>query len=391
MDRDFVVAGGGPAGLHFGRVAADEGFDVTVLDRMPESGMPKKSTAGTFEDLFEAFDVPKSVAMNENDTVVYEGEDVRLDFDSTNYVLEYGEFQEWLAEDAESKGGEIVQNARVDGAENGSVNYTLNGSDENISGDVLIDATGPEAALMDHPETEKWVGFEQELENVQGAEDEMVFILDQDYAPGGYSWIFSTGGDEAKVGVCWSERINDAKGAEGNLQDYFEKLWRDDERLQDAEIIPGERHAGAAYSNTGLSRVRGDVMGIGDTVDSLNPIFLEGIRPGMESAEMALEASTEDGEVSADDLGAYGEAWRSEKGRNWFISKMVQEVLYSSGNKRIDDMLEDVDELDPSSDMTGYDFSVGDVLEVYSPSLSDVSNVSHVASDHLRNRYGKFF
>lgn len=381
-----MVAGGGPAGLHFARYVADQGFDVTVLDRGSEFGMPKKSTAGTFEDLFEYFDVPKSVAMSENDSVVYEGSDERLDFESANYVLEYGDFQEWLAEDAVDRGAEIILDSRVNGTDGNELEYTREGSDESVKADIYVDATGPEAALMDRPLDERWVGFEQEMRGVEDAENEMLFILDQDYAPGGYAWIFSTGSDEAKVGVCWSERINEKKDVGGNLQHYFEKLVEDDDRLENAEIIPGERHAGSAYSSTGLNRVEGNVMGIGDTVDSLNPVLLEGIRPGMYSAEMAADAAIDGDEVSTDNLGEYERQWRSENGTDWFISKAVQEVLYSSDNERIDEHLSTINNLEGETDMVAYDFSLGDIRNIYSPELSDIRRLARVSGKHVRNR-----
>ncbi|MFC7196054.1 NAD(P)/FAD-dependent oxidoreductase [Halosimplex aquaticum] len=77
-------------------------------------------------------------------------------------------------------------------------------------------------------------------------------------------------------------------------------------------------HAGDAVSNNSINqRAMDGLVAVGDAVSSINPLFGEGIRPGMESAEMAADAALaalDRGDTSREGLSTYEERWNGRKG-----------------------------------------------------------------------------
>jgi digeranylgeranylglycerophospholipid reductase len=162
--------------------------------------------------------------------------------------------------------------------------------------------------------------------------DSMLFRFDHEYAPGGYAWVFPGGDGVFKVGVCWVddfyERHRPPDG--GGIDQYLEQWVASDDRwtVDEVEAV----HAGEARSDNSVNQRAADgVVAVGDAVSSINPLFGEGIRPGMESAAMAAETVVEAldcGDTSREKLVEYEARWNREKGPKWKTQRMVGELLY---------------------------------------------------------------
>ena len=101
------------------------------------------------------------------------------------------------------------------------------------------------------------IGIEYEFDNVAVNHDDyadlrdaMMLRLDHEYAPGGYSWIFHTGADTAKVGLCYIQNDSYQRYAEESrtVDGYLEHWLETDPRLENAERIEGRQHRGSVAS-----------------------------------------------------------------------------------------------------------------------------------------------
>ncbi|AUX09439.1 digeranylgeranylglycerophospholipid reductase [Halalkaliarchaeum desulfuricum] len=371
---DVVIAGAGPAGAQCARDLANRGFDVVVLETEPEDGFPRqsnKSTGGTFPSMLTAFGIPDDVVMQFTDTVVIESPNEYFIQEQTGAVLEFADFKQFLVEDGQEAGAEYRFDARVSGPvmEDGEiVGVEYNGT-ETVYGDVVIDATGPSAPLAkalgvsDLQRDHQAIGIEYELEGLQlGHEgyadlhDAMMLRLDHEYAPGGYSWIFHTGENTAKVGVCYIQNESYQRyGDERRTVDGYLQHWIDtDPRFADAEPIEGKQHRGSAHIQSPGELSTDNFIAIGDTVPSIDPLWGEGIHKGMRSARAAAMTvdhclTPEEQDTSAENISLYEELWHREVAPRMDARLLMTELMYFAPNERYDTLLRDLAHLDPDT------------------------------------------
>jgi digeranylgeranylglycerophospholipid reductase len=237
--------------------------------------------------------------------------------------------------------------------------------DQEVYCDIVIDATGPSAPLAkalgvsDLQRDHQAIGIEFECEGVDLApdgyadlNDAMMLRLDHDIAPGGYSWIFHTGEDTAKVGLCYIQNDSHREHAiEGmGIDDYLDHWQETDPRLQSAERIETKQHRGSAHIQSPTSLSTDHFMAIGDTVPTIDPVWGEGIHKGMKSGRAAAIAADhcltpDEPDTSADNIAVYDELWHRVVAPNVESRLLLTELLYLASNDRYDRFMRDLNRL----------------------------------------------
>jgi digeranylgeranylglycerophospholipid reductase len=371
---DVVVAGAGPAGAQCARDVARRGYDVLVLETESEDGFPKqsnKSTGGTFPSMLSAFGVPDDVVMHFTDSVVIESPNEHYVQHRTGAVLEFADFKRFLVRDAREQGAEFRFDARVskpitEGGEVVGVKYS---GGEEVYGDVVVDATGPAAPLAkalgvsDLERQKQAIGIEYEFDGVDldhpdyaDLNDAMMLRLDHEFAPGGYSWIFHTGEDTAKVGVCFiqNERYRQYSMEKRTVDGYLQHWLDSDPRFEDAERIEGKQHRGSAHIQPPRELSTDSFMAIGDTVPTIDPLWGEGIHVGMRSGRAAAVTvdhclTPEERDTSATNMALYDELWHEDVAPRMNARLLMTELMYFAPNGRYDRLLRDLNGLDPDT------------------------------------------
>jgi len=365
---DVVIAGAGPAGAQCARDLAAREYDVLVLETENEDEFPRqsnKSTAGTFPSMMTSFNIPNDVVMNFTDSVVLESPSSSFTRQQAGAVLEFADFKRFLVRDSREKGAEYRFDARVSGpvVENGEpIGVRYNG-DEEVYGEIVIDATGPSAPIAkelgvsDLERERQAIGVEWEFEGVEidhpdypDLTDAMMLRLDHDLAPGGYSWIFHTGDDTAKVGLCYIQNESHKQYAASGMgiDDYLEYWLDTDPRFADAERIEGKNaHRGSAHIQPPGELSAAGFMAIGDTVPTIDPLWGEGIHKGMKSARAAAATADacltpEEPDASAEAISVYDRLWHSEVAPNARTRLLMTELLYLADNDRYDQLMADM-------------------------------------------------
>ncbi|MDZ7745132.1 MAG: NAD(P)/FAD-dependent oxidoreductase [Halobacteriales archaeon] len=387
---DVVVAGGGPAGLQFAReLGARTDYSVCLLEANPSLADNDKSTGGTFEQVIDGFDVDESVVMGASDHVIFEGPTASERLAIPNYVLDFPAFLEWLGDEAASDGVEIRTGERVTGPvlEDGRV-VGVETRDERIRAKLIVDATGEAGTLTtklgmwDRDAGQRGIGKEFEVSGTFDA-DAMIFRFDHEVAPGGYAWVFP-GDDRFKLGVCWVNDFYERHAPDSRSIDDYLRSWLDrDDRWQVDEIHA--THAGAVVSDNSINqRVADGLIAVGDAVSSINPLFGEGIRPGMESARMAADVAIgalDAGDCSRDRLAEYERHWNSEKGGKWRLQRIVGELLYDFDAGQQNGFVRASGEFSQAglNRLQRYELTVRDLLRLYPARASDVLKLPRVA------------
>ncbi len=385
---DVVVAGGGPGGLGFAReLGRRSELSVAVLERNGRLADNDKSTGGTFAEVIERYDVPDDVVMSAGSDIVFEGPTARAHTGIDNYVLDFPAFLEHLGAEAERAGVEVHTDTPVvepiveDGAVAG-VRARHDGALEPFRANVTVDATGPAGVLTtdlemwDREAAQRGVAKEYEVEgSYEGA---MLFRFDHEYAPGGYAWTFPGGDGVFKIGVCRIDDVYERRRPDDDrtIDDYVRR-WIDADDRWTADSVRAV-HAGEALSDNSINRRADDgVVAVGDAVSSINPLFGEGIRPALESAEMAVDAVADAlraGDPSRERLAAYERRWNDRKGSKWKTQRVIAELLYDFDAGQQDGFVRNVGRLseEQAAAMRRYELSVRDLLSIYPPRLGDL-------------------
>jgi len=256
-----------------------------------------------------------------------------------------------------------VNNPITDGGENVGVKYA---GDEEVYADIIVDATGPAAPLAKKlgvtnlKRRNQAIGIEWEMEGVDvdhdgyaDLHDSMMLRLDHDLAPGGYSWIFHTGGDTAKVGLCYiqNESFQQYGDASKSIDDYLDYWMETDPRFADAEKLAGKQHRGSAHIQMPSNLSTDNFMAIGDTVPTIDPLWGEGIHKCMESARAAAVTAdrcfmASDRDTSAEALSIYDDLWHQRVAPNMRTRLTMTQLLYLASNERYDRLMADLQDAD---------------------------------------------
>lgn len=369
---DVVIAGAGPAGTQCARDLAARDYDVLVLETESEDEFPRqsnKSTAGTFPRMMAAFHVPNQVVQHFTDKVVLESPNESFVQPQAGAVLDFAEYKRWMVRDSREKGASYRFDARVTAPimENGRVIGATYNGDEEVFADIVMDATGPSAPLarkLDVSDLERQnqaIGIEFEFEGIQpdhpdfaDTTDAMMLRLDHDLAPGGYAWLFHTGADTAKVGLCYIQNdsyqlhANDSK----TVDEYLEYWLATDPRFENASRIEEKQsHRGSAHIQPPDQMSTDGFMAIGDTVPTIDPLWGEGIDKCMKSgraaaitADSALTPS--DPDVSAESLSRYDDLWHQWVAPKADARLFMTRLLYLAPNERYDRLMRDMKRMD---------------------------------------------
>ena len=373
VDRyDVAIAGAGPAGAQCARDLATRDYDVVVLETESEDEFPRqsnKSTAGTFPSMMSSFGIPDDVVMSYTDDVVLESPNEYYESYQPGAVLEFAEFKRFLVADGRENGAEYRFDARVSRPildDDDVIEGVRYNGDEEVYADVVIDATGPAAPLasaldvVDLERENQAIGIEYEMEGVEMNHPEyadlrraMMLRLDHEIAPGGYSWIFATGDDTAKVGICYIQNDRHREFAEaGKTVDGYLDDWVDrDPRFDDATKIDGKVHRGSAHIQRPGQMHTDRFIAIGDTVPTIDPLWGEGIHKGMKSARAAaatVDRCLTDSErrIDAESLAVYETLWHRDVAPRAKSRLALTELLYLAPNERYDRLLRDLQATD---------------------------------------------
>ncbi len=369
---DVVIAGAGPAGAQCARDLAARDYDVLVLETETEAEFPRqsnKSTAGTFPRMMASFNIPNRVVQHFTDSVVLESPNDHFVQEQTGAVLDFAAFKRFLVADSKERGAEYRFDARVTGPvlEDDNIVGVQYNRGEEVRGDVMIDATGPGAHLArplgisDLERENQAIGIEFEYEGVEpnhpefaDCRDAMMLRLDHELAPGGYAWLFHTGEDTAKVGLCYIQNESYRRNSEEamTVDDYLERWLERDPRFESARRIPDKQsHRGSAHVQAPGEISTDNFMAIGDTVPTIDPVWGEGIDKCMRSARAAAVTADESLsppsiDTSAAAMSAYDTRWHDSVAPRAQSRLFMTRLLYLASNDRYDRLMRDMRNLD---------------------------------------------
>jgi digeranylgeranylglycerophospholipid reductase len=177
-------------------------------------------------------------------------------------------------------------------------------------------------------------------------QDEVIFWLGDDVAPGGYGWAFPCGNGRVRLGVGVVRPDSDAEP-----RVLLDRLVAEFSGLAGARSIgPLELHSGLMpVLPPDATRLVGDGLVVtGDAAGQGSTLLGEGIRYAIVAGRAAGRAIVDaGGDYSARGLSAYPKEWRRTTGRNLKISYAVNERICRFGDDDWDRVIRRMDALTP--------------------------------------------
>jgi digeranylgeranylglycerophospholipid reductase len=333
---DVVVVGGGPAGLAAAAAAAGAGLRVVVCERDHAIGEPVRTSGGSFIRPLQRLGVPSSCWHPVHRIrVIGPTTDVTKTYRrAAGCVLDVRRTYQWLGARAVDAGAEIRLKARVEGTlrSDGRVRGVrlhdpfLGRHD--LPASVVVDASGHtgvvarEAGLRPRNERSA-VGIELELRAPGYDQDEAVFWLGSDVAPGGYGWAFPVGDGRVRLGVGVVRPDSEAEP-----RVLLERLLAEFRGLAGTGTPAGalELHSGLmpVLAPRATALVADNLVVVGDAAGQGSTLLGEGIRFAILAGRLAGETiARAGGDYRAAALAAYPRKWRRRTGRDMRISYAV--------------------------------------------------------------------
>jgi len=328
---DVIVIGGGPAGAVAARFAAEGGASVLLIEKRQEIGDSIRCAEGVgIKDLAHYVDIEtRWIAAPIKGATLYvpDGTPIKMrpkDPDQFyGYILERKIFDRALVDRAANAGVEVRTKTSAtglimtDGKITG-VKIMHLGVEKEVSAKIIIGADGVESKVG------RWAGINTTLKTkdieagiqylVTGIDidvDNVEFFMGNQYAPGGYVWIFPKGPNRANVGIgLLSSKINDKRSID-YLNEFVEK------RFPNGKII--EMNYGGIPVSGGIDQMYGDgIMLVGDAARLTDPITGGGIKHALYSGEIAgivAADAIKTENCSAKFLKKYQDEWEKKCGK----------------------------------------------------------------------------
>jgi len=326
----IIIIGAGPAGSTCAADLAEQGLDVTVIDKT--SDFEDRVCGGAIGPSFlNDIKIPEITSLRPIRGICLYGPDgcaavldsSQYDRDYFGWIVDRNELDKKLATIAEQRGAELVLNERMrdvnyEKHNDGFVVYTDKAS---YRADVVVDASGASARIAkkfgivrDLTAEEYRITVQAIIENNNflPRRDYICIYLTNKYAPKSYAWVFPDGDDRIKVG------LGVPKGVSANT--HLRKFIRDKQiegRILSwkGKIVP--------IARTPPDLVGGpddNVLAVGDAARLCDALSGGGIATAMISGKCAARAI---GEGHTRRYNEYLRRVRQVLWRRWLYSRFV--------------------------------------------------------------------
>jgi len=343
--RDVVIVGGGPTGCFAGKLLAERGLDVAIIEEHAEVGYPV-CCAGIVGvgGLGELRIKPGKWVLNELRGAIFHppsGKPFTLTRGKVEaLVVDRASFDRELAMGAVKAGATLLMKTRCVGVKLGrepSVKVEGTNGKSEIQGRLVIGADGPNSLVA------REAGLLKAARYINCAQVEVLADVDpntaelyfgRDFAPGFFAWVVPAG-DVCRVGLGTSEGQPTR-----NLFDFIKKHPTASKKMRGKKFL--DITAGLIPEPLTRKIYSDHVMLVGDAAGHVKPLTGGGIYLGLSCARLAADTAVSalEGEPTAKALREYEIAVKKKFGREFEFGMRARNLFKKLPDDALDSTLE---------------------------------------------------
>jgi len=348
---DVIIIGAGPSGCQCARILSTYGFKVLIVERFPSVQTNNFSSAGSPIEILKEYTLPDEIIGSYWNKISVVSTHISRVWESKHnlgVVLDFAKLRQFLIDEALANKADILFSHEFVKftKENNQVIVTVRDIKRKrnsiFSCSVLVDATGAARSVMNYGKTvaqdyiyslglEYLINIDKDI--YKKISKKLVFFLGRKWAPYGYSWIFPMEEGVVKVGYGILD-IRKKEEKHIKLSKYIDLILREYLRVKRIKMI--DRHGGLLRYRKGQNDefFRDNVIAIGDSVSSINPLGGEGIRHGMYSATVASSVIRRYLTSEVQDFKDYKNEMMKYFGKKWRVSEWLSDTVYTKLSDR---------------------------------------------------------
>ncbi len=344
--KDIVIVGAGPAGCYTAEKLADNGYNVTVLEKDPEIGNPMccAGILGT-EGLKNVGPDPKEWALNKLEGGIFysaDGKSSKLSRGKTEaYVIDRAQFDKDLAERAVRAGAEIWLNTRCTNIKQKRDKVELEIKNENNRKEIesrLVVGAGGTSSIVARTldlieEFSPIVCAQAEIVSKNANSHETKVYLGNDISQHFFGWITPVDG-YYRVGLG---------DTSGNVVERLKNFVKGKEILPENAWNKKVRLTTGPIPKSNKRKIFGDrVLLVGDAAGHVKPSTGGGIYLGLACAQIAAETAAEALETkpSEEVLKKYPDMVNQEFGQEFQIGERVRNIYQKMSDEDISEFID---------------------------------------------------
>jgi len=357
-EYDVIIVGAGPAGGQCARKLAAAGKKILLIERHRNFTINSYSSAGAPEQIMQMFHLPENIIGSDwNKIRIHSSHHTHM-WESKKrggVVMDFAKLRSFLAEDAQKHGGEVrLSTSYIDYQSYNNVvvvDFRCQNTQKllKLKTKILVDATGADRQVLAKKKgfIGNWfssTGIEY-LVNVSPDVYEkwkktLSFFMGHAWMPQGYSWIFPMQPNQLKVGVGRYFQNETYVPYEKSYRHYLHLLM--EKCLGSSRLPVLDKHGKTivySYKRNDI-HFEQNVIAIGDSVSTINPLAFEGIRHAMSGASVAAKhiLAKLDGDNEA--FKKYKEELSSSFGFKWKLCELLMKMIYREpSDEKVDLML----------------------------------------------------
>ncbi len=293
---DVLVVGAGPAGSTVGKIVAETGADVVLIDRRKEVGTPVQCGEYLPWQVARKTEIEDGIASQNiicMHTHMPDGDVVETE--SNGYIINRNRFDQFLAKKAVTSGAELLMETEAVAFQKNNVKAVQDKKEIKIITKIIVGADGPKSTVG------RWIHATNKelvhaMQHVMPLTEEMrsTEIYFRGYIPMGYGWVFPKG-KVANVGVGVDPKLGITPKTA--LTQFIDELTKKDVIEKDILGSTG----GLIPANGLLPKIHQEnIVLVGDAAGQCHPITGAGVPNAIMCGELAGQVVSE--AVASNDL-----------------------------------------------------------------------------------------
>lgn len=355
---EVIIIGAGPAGCECARQLSKAGRRILLVEKSKDFSINNYSSGSTHLDILKNFHLPNSIISSFWNKISLHTSHNEYHWKSSQphgVVLDFMKLRQFLADEAVKHGGQLYLDCSYYGHENKDdktlvhLKHHNTTTIETVLTDVLVDATGAERSVLAKDNYNKGnalaaTGIEYHVDvdtkTFQQYDHKLSFFMGQGWMPQGYAWVFPIKPNQLKIGVIRYFLHQHIVPHDPSIRHYMDIVIK--KCLGTSHPNIQEKHGKTLFYTYGQrDRLFDDnVIAVGDSISTLNPLASEGIRHAMMSGNIAAKRI-----ISYIDRQQGFDAYRADMqkyfGFKWRLSEAIMNRLYREPNDhKLDILLE---------------------------------------------------